>query len=339
MITILTNDSKQVAVALRSTTPPENIGSLSRLIEQSGFTELLLPEEYLYFGSMSTTVEVLKSTNNIRVVHGIVSALVRHPALLASEIATIERMYPGRIISGIGPGLPGWMQQMGLNPKSILKPLRECITIMRGLLEGKKTNYAGEYFQVHDMELFHPPEVAPPIYMGATGPNMVRLSGEISDGTLTSVLASKSYVKWIRENVEAAKTKGFRSNKHHKIRAKMFYSVDSDSRKAKERVRKVVAQYLSLMVGSKLLEIYGINDEVSNMVSRGNSDAISLIEREMPNQWVEDLAIAGNPDECADKIRGLHETGADSVDLTLIGEDLKESIKMTGEDVLPQLKL
>ena len=71
------------------------------------------------------------------------------------------------------------------------------------------------------------------------------------------------------------------------------------------------------------------------MVSRGGAPIIS---REMPDSWLEDLAIAGDPEECAEKLQTFLNAGSDMIGLWLFPTDHGEEIaEITAREVLPRL--
>ncbi len=70
-------------------------------------------------------------------------------------------------------------------------------------------------------------------------------------------------------------------------------------------------------------------------MKRGGYEAVL---NEMPDQWVEDLTIAGTPEECAAKISAFYAAGADSVALFPVATDhLDDIIRLTADSVLPGL--
>ena len=93
----------------------------------------------------------LSATERTTVGLGVVSATVRHPTLLATEISTISAAYPGRLIAGLGLGVPGWIRQMGLHPRSPLAAMRESVTSVRPLLSGETLDEQGDVFDFHDV--------------------------------------------------------------------------------------------------------------------------------------------------------------------------------------------
>lgn len=322
-----------VGLVLGSALPPEKLRDVGRLGEELGFGELWLAEDYFFTGGISGATAVLAATERIPVGLGIVSALVRHPALLAMEISTMERMFPGRVWPGIGLGVPFWVHQMGLMPASQLAAMREGVTSVRRLLAGEELTEEGASFAFCQVRLTYPLEQPPPVYMGVLGPKMLRLAGEIADGTVASVLAGAAYIRWAREQIAVGQESAGRSD-HHRLTTFAMYAVDRDARAAKATLRPFMAFYLSLMPKNPLTDAYGIGDELLEL-AQGGAERIAA---EMPDEWLEDLAIAGDPDECAAKIRLLLDAGSDSVALfPMPVERAEEVVRLTGAEVLPRL--
>src|SRR2546429_838110 len=105
-----------VGLALGTAIPPERIREAAAASERLGYDELWLLEDYFFTGGISAATVALSATERIPVGIGIVSAMVRHPAVLAMEIATIARIYPRGLRPGIGLVAPAWLDQMGLPP-------------------------------------------------------------------------------------------------------------------------------------------------------------------------------------------------------------------------------
>lgn len=113
-----------------------------------------------------------------------------------------------------------------------------------------------------------------------------------------------------------------------------MYAVDRDPRAAKETLRSLVAFYLSAVPKTAMTDTYGIADEAVEMAQGG----AERIARELPAQWLEDLVVAGEPDECAAKIQRLLDAGADSVVLFPMPVDrLEEIVRLTAHEVLPKV--
>src|SRR6266508_215849 len=148
-----TNDNPPVWLLLGSMIAPEDIPEPARLGEELGYEEVWMAEDYFFTAGISSAVAALAATRRLSVGTGIVSALVRHPALLAMEVATIARIYPGRFRLGIGLGSPIMIRRMGLYPKSSLNAVRDCVITVRRLLAGEGLTREGPDFKFDTVTL------------------------------------------------------------------------------------------------------------------------------------------------------------------------------------------
>jgi 5,10-methylenetetrahydromethanopterin reductase len=324
-----------VGLVLGSALAPEQLPGLATLAERTGFGELWFAEDYFFTGGISSAAAALAATERIPVGLGIVSAMVRHPALLAMEIATLDRMFPGRLQPGIGTGVPAWMRQMGVKPRSPLSALRESVTSVRRLLDGEEVSLDGRCFQLDRVKLTHPPRTRVPLYMGVLAPKAMQLSGEIADGNVLSVLAGRDYVRWARERVAAGMQAAGR-NGDRRVATFAFVSVGNDGAAAKAALREPMAFYLAADGGNALTDAAGITAELKAILAAGGG--AEALARELPAAWLDELAVAGDPDECAEKIRRLLAAGSDSVVLFPVGGgDPEATVRAIADDVLPQV--
>lgn len=328
------NAEHSIGLVLGGAVAPEQIQRSAVAAEACGFDEIWLAEDYFFTGGISGASLVLGATSRISVGLGVVSAVARHPALLAMEIATLSRVYQGRLIAGIGLGVPAWVRQMGLHPRSPLGALRECVTATKSLLRGETVDVRGEVFSFNDVTLVYPETGAPtPVRMGVIGPKMLQLSGEVADGSVLSVSAGHDYVRWAKARIEEGRARGGRTD-GHPITVFAIYAVDEDGDAARASARARLAFYRQN--GSNgLTDVYGISDELNALVARGGYDAVL---EGMPDRWVEDLTIAGTAEECAAKISGFHAAGADAVALFPVETGrIEEIVRLTADQVLPRL--
>ena len=221
----MTGATSPVGLVLGSLLPPEDLTEAARAGERLGFGQLWMAEDCFFAGAVSGAAVVLGATERIPVGLGIVNAMVRHPALLAMELATLARTHPGRLVPAVGLGLPVWLRQLGLYPASPLGAMRDCVGSVRRLLAGEEISESGPSFHFERVQLSFP--AAMPLYMGVMGPKMLELSGEIADGTVLSVLASPAYVAWARERIAAGARRAGRGE-HHSISTFTLFAVDDD---------------------------------------------------------------------------------------------------------------
>lgn len=326
----------RVGVVLGSHLAPEQIPPAARAAEALGFSTTWLTEDYFFTGGISAAAAVLASTESMRAGLGIVSAMTRHPALLAMEIATLDRMFPGRVLPAVGLGMPKWMVQMGLNPPSSLDAVRSCVSALRDLLAGGELTTDDGPFKFDRIKLEHPISgEVPPILMGVSGPQMLRLAGEVADGVLISVMAGVDYLNWARERIAEGAARVDADPNTRGMTVYSFMSVCDDGEASRAAVRHRLAFYLAGRPDGPVVRAYGITEELTKLAA----DGPERVERDMPDQWVEDLAIAGTPAECAAKIERLFDAGATEVGLLPApASEATSIIEMAGEQVLPLLR-
>jgi alkanesulfonate monooxygenase SsuD/methylene tetrahydromethanopterin reductase-like flavin-dependent oxidoreductase (luciferase family) len=86
------------------------------------------------------------------------------------------------------------------------------------------------------------------------------------------------------------------------------------------------------MPDNALSEVYGIQPQLQELLAAG------ALEADLPPAWLEDLAVAGDPEEVAAKIRALLDAGSDSVCLWLFPLDRgEELLRLTAHEVLPRI--
>jgi alkanesulfonate monooxygenase SsuD/methylene tetrahydromethanopterin reductase-like flavin-dependent oxidoreductase (luciferase family) len=213
--------------------------------------------------------------------------------------------------------------------------MRECITNVRALLAGEEITFEGKVFKFDAVRLVHLPQEELPIYTGIVNEKGLRLSGEISNGTVLSVLAGPTYVRWARERIAEGAAEAGRQDDPHRLVTYTLFSVDHDRETARAAVRDSVAFYLEAMPNNALSKVLGVTDTVGEMLARGGADAVA---REMPEEWIDEMAVAGDPDECAAKLEALLDAGSDSIGLWLFPAEEGDRIaELCAREVLPRL--
>ncbi|KAF2417289.1 LLM class flavin-dependent oxidoreductase [Microbacterium sp. B35-30] len=152
--------------------------------ESAGLPELWIWEDCFRQSAFATVGAALAWTDALRIGIGIAPMPLRNVAATAMELATIERLFPGRLLPGVGHGVLDWMGQAGARVASPLTLMREYVPALRSLLAGDEVTTAGRYVSLDGVRLDYPPASPPLVYAAAEGPKTLRLSGEVADGTV-----------------------------------------------------------------------------------------------------------------------------------------------------------
>lgn len=219
--------------------PPEELTGYAGLLEELGADDLWVVEDLGWTGSISAAALALAATRRLRVGLGIAPVALRNPALLAMEVGNLGRVHPGRLVAGVGHGVPEWMRKVGAEPARKLARLEETIVAVRGLLAGDEVEMHGREVTVDGLRLVHPPAVAPPIVTGVVRPRSLELSGRVADGTILAEGAGPAQVAEALTHIERGRAAGERPG--HELIVFAFLHVDDDTDRAAEAVREVVA--------------------------------------------------------------------------------------------------
>jgi alkanesulfonate monooxygenase SsuD/methylene tetrahydromethanopterin reductase-like flavin-dependent oxidoreductase (luciferase family) len=194
-----------LGVVFRPQLPPERLRSVALTADTAGLDELWLWEDCFREAGISAAAAALAWTSRVRVGIGLLPVPFRNVAIEAMEAATMSRLFPDRILFGIGHGVQEWMAQVGARVDSPMTLLREHASALRSLLAGERVTTDGRYVQLDDVALDWPPPHVPPLIVGAVGPRTIELSGELGDGTLLTGGTTPDTVRQVREQLDAAR--------------------------------------------------------------------------------------------------------------------------------------
>jgi alkanesulfonate monooxygenase SsuD/methylene tetrahydromethanopterin reductase-like flavin-dependent oxidoreductase (luciferase family) len=299
----------KLGVMFRREHAPEDLPGFARRAEEAGFDELWLVEDCFYASGIASAAVALACTEAITVGLGIMPAVVRNPVFAAMEIATLARLYPGRFSPGIGHGVEGWMNQIGALPTSQLRALEEVTVTIRALLAGETLTFDGSHVRLEDAQLLYPPDHIPPISLGVRGPKSLTLSGRVADGTILAEFSAPEYVSWAREQIAIGGRQAGREDPHH-LTVFAATCVDSQPSRARQGLRPWVASALASGRRNAQITPLGITSKVDELLENGGQERL---EAEMPDEWIDRLAVAGTPEDCRLAIRRLVDAGADTV--------------------------
>jgi len=136
-------------------------------------------------------------TNKLKVGSGVINNWTRNIGLLASTFLTLDDLAPDRVICGIGAWWDPLAKNVGIDRRKPLVAMRETVTILKRLLNMENVTFDGEFVHVKGIELDvvhgrkEPRNV--PVYIGATGDNMMELAGEIADGVVLNYCVPPEY--------------------------------------------------------------------------------------------------------------------------------------------------
>lgn len=298
-----------LGIMFRREHAPEQLPAFARRAEDVGFDELWVVEDCFYGSGIASAATALAVTDTISVGLGIMPAVARNAVFTAMEIATLARLFPGRFLPGIGHGVAHWMHQIGAFPKSQLAALEETAVTVRQMLAGERFSYDGKEVQLDQVELLFPPDQIPPISLGVRGPKSLALSGRAADGTILAEFAAPAYVSWAREQIESGKQEAGH-DRDHRVTVFAWACVGATVDAARQELRPLMAPAITSGKLDAQLAPMGILPQIKELKKSGD---IEHFEAAMPDSWIDQLAIAGTPQDWRAAIDRLVEAGADTV--------------------------
>ncbi|MEO5919890.1 MAG: LLM class flavin-dependent oxidoreductase [Pseudolysinimonas sp.] len=183
---------------------PEQLKAVALAAEASGLDDLWFWEDCFAESGPSPVAAALAWTDRLRVGLGLMPVPLRNVAITAMEVATIERLFPGRFAPVIGHGVQRWMSQLGVKAESPLTLLTEYAEALTRLLGGENVTVAGRYVSLEGVALSWPPAPPPALLIGGEGPKTLTLAATHGDGTMLTSALSEDRIRESCELVLAA---------------------------------------------------------------------------------------------------------------------------------------
>lgn len=162
-----------------------------------GDSPSIYPDVYMH-GALAAT-----ATRNVRIGPLVTNPLVRHPLAAACNAATLERLAPGRSFLAIGSGNSA-ADNAGVKPASV-EYLETYVKAVKDLLARGSATWQGAKVQFAMQE----PRV--PVYVAASGPNMLRMGGRAGDGVIVGCGIGREGVDFALSHIEAGAAEAGRS--------------------------------------------------------------------------------------------------------------------------------
>jgi F420-dependent oxidoreductase-like protein len=308
---------------------PNDFMALARAAESLGFDCCWSAEAY---GSDAVTLITWAAaqTERIGVGTAVMQMPARTPAATAMTAITLDHLTGGRFRLGLGTSGPqvseGWH---GVEFGKPLQRTREYVEIVRRILRrDAPVEFHGEVYDVPVTAgsglgkplktIVHPLRPDLPIYLAAIGPKNVALAGEIADGWLPTFYSpshSSSFDGWLNEGL----ARGERSRDAFDVAPMVPVVVGDDVQQCRDMVKPGLALYIGGM-GARGRNFY--NDLVRRYGYDEAAEAVQALYLEgrkgeaagaVPDDLVDDVALAGPPSRIAERMSLWREAGVDTI--------------------------
>ena len=320
----------RVALYLQDAHPLADAIEYVQYAEDRGFEAVWQAESRLVRDAIVPMAAYAATTRKIKIGSGVINNWTRNAALTAATLLTLDDLAPDRILLGIGAWWDPLAKNVGIDRRKPLLAMREHITVVRDLLAMKNVTFHGEFVNVDGIELDivhgrrEPRNV--PIYIGATGPQMLALAGEIADGVLLNYLVSPAYNATALEQIEKGARLAGKSIDDIDRPQLVVCSVDTNRKRALDGARKLVTQYLGQQ--PHIMKASGVSTELLDEIHQvltwpATEEQIERAMELVPDDVVQLITTSGTPDEVRAKVREYVAAGCTCPVLYPLGDDVR----------------
>jgi 5,10-methylenetetrahydromethanopterin reductase len=300
-----------------------------RYAEQRGFEAVWQAESRLVRDAIVPMAAYAAVTERIRVGSGVINNWTRNIGLLAATFLTLDDLAPNRMICGIGAWWDPLARNVGIERRKPLLAMRETVTILRRLLNMERVTFHGEFVHVDGIELDvvhgrrEPRQV--PIMIGATGDQMMEMTGEIADGVVLNYCVPPEYNDKALELLERGAKKAGRALSEIDRPQLIVCSVDHDHGRAIDSTRMLLCQYLAQQ--PHIAKASGVSEEVVRQIQAvlgwpASKEQINQAKHLVPEALIERITASGTPEEARSKVAEYCKRGCTCPILYPVGGDV-----------------
>ncbi|MDX1689634.1 MAG: TIGR03842 family LLM class F420-dependent oxidoreductase [Acidimicrobiia bacterium] len=329
-------------VVLQTDPPASRVLELTRRAESNGFgygwtfdSHVLWQEPFVIYSRM------LAETESMTVGPMVTNPGTRDWTVLASLFATLNDMYDGRTICGMGRG-DSALRYIGKKPRR-LATMEESIGVIRGLVAGETVDYQGTEVEIPWLE---GDGWDLPMWIAAYGPKTLTLTGRVGDGFILQ-LADPYLVEWTSKFVKNAAEEAGRDPDDVKICVAAPAYVGDDLEHQREQVR-----WFGGMVGNHVADLVERYGDDPDLVPKALSDYIAAREGYdydhhgkagnpstdfVPDEVVDRFCVLGPVEHHVERMQELRDLGVDQFAIYLMHDRQEETLDAYGEHVIPAL--
>lgn len=301
-----------------------------RYAEQRGFEAVWQAESRLVRDAIVPMAAYSAVTERIKVGSGVINNWTRNIGLLAATFLTLDDLAPNRIICGLGAWWDPLARNVGIERRKPLTAMRETVEVLRRLLRMERVTFHGEFVHVEGIELDvvhgrrEPRHV--PIMIGATGDNMMEMTGEIADGAVLNYCVPPEYNDKALDLLDKGARKAGRSLDDLDRPQLVVCSVDHDHDRAIDTTRELLTQYLAQQ--PHIAKASGVSQDVVSEIQSilgwpATKEQIRRAKHLVPEELILHITASGTPEEARAKVQEYIQHGCTCPIMYPVGGDVR----------------
>jgi 5,10-methylenetetrahydromethanopterin reductase len=289
--------SRELGLGVQTNRPVGDYAPLARAAEEAGFDVVTAFNDLWFQPALPALLEIASATERVRVGPSCLNPFTVHPVEIAGQVAALDRASHGRAFLGLAAG--AWLEEIDVDTTRPVVAVRETWEIVRRLLAGDDTGFAGERFSLPaGARLRYEVERAEvPLLVGTWSPRLAAFAGEHAHELKIGGSANPALVPLLRERI---------GNDDVGIVLGAVTVVDEDGELARAIARERVAMYVDVVA---------------------RHDPTPSLEPDLRR-----FAFAGTPAEVAAQAEAVFDAGARRVDFGVV-----HGFELLCRDVAPRL--
>lgn len=283
------------------TVPPAQRRELLGRIADAGLDHVVVADHVSFHGGtgfdgMIGAATALATDDRINVLIGVYQLALRHPMLVARQLASLSELAPGRLTLGVGVGGEDRSEvaNCGVDPATRGRRIDECLGLLRRLATGTAVDHDGEFFQIEHGAVLPAQQPAVPILIGGKSEATIRRTVEHGDGWLAMLVSARKFAEFAHQIAKRAEETDRKAPEQHGFEVWVGLADDADTARA--------------CIAPKMEALY-----------------------KLPFEKFERLCPAGTPAQVADFLRPYVEAGARSLTLVPCSPSWQQAVDAVAE--------
>ena len=253
---------------------------------------------------------VIDATESATIGTYIVNAYAREPWLAGIVARDLDELSDGRFVLGVGTGNRHFNEwYMGVDTSNSPAKMRDYVTVVRAVAAGRQgepVRHRGVEHSIRWRASWEPARSRIPVYLSASGPKMMAVAGEVSDGVAVGIMSSTGFMAdFVRPTAAAAAVEAGRDPGELAFPMGALISVNDDEEKARQAVKaSIVGLYHPVPhpyydAQLRQLGYTDFADAAAELMPQGRTrEAMDLV----PDEVVDTMTITGTPARCAARV-------------------------------------
>jgi 1,4-dihydroxy-2-naphthoate polyprenyltransferase len=305
--------SRRVGLGLAARGDVEDVIDWSRRARDAGLDSVWIHDSYFERDAISYASAICGALANdpdspFRVSLGAVNPYTRHPVVLAMTGSALDEILPGKIVMGLGTGLPLRLRQMGIpySPDEAVARVSAAIDTLRTLWANERIPSATP--GLPPIQPMFPPVHRIPLFIAAYRKEFVELAGQKADGYLARPAESIPSLRGILERLAASATAAGRDPRDIETAGYLLSLVDKTRREALNRAkREPFVIYMMSVLGDVSMNRAGFEIELRNRIAAAwRAEDFHEAGKLIPDELLDAFMLCGTREDVAAGAMAFH---------------------------------